>query len=108
MGNKKIFKILNSQKGQSAVEYVLLLAVVMSLFVSVFNSNRFQAFFGEDSDFFNAIARKMKQDYRYATNVSFADDVDPAPVANHPSFSQPDGSSSRFFGYAPGQDYPPN
>jgi hypothetical protein len=50
----------------------------------------------------------MKQDYRYATNVSFADDVDPSPVANHPSFSQTDGSSSRFFGYAPGQDYPPN
>ncbi|MCF8058240.1 MAG: hypothetical protein K9K67_03025 [Bacteriovoracaceae bacterium] len=108
MGNKKIINFLKNQKGQSTVEYVLLLVVVVSVFLTVFNSRKFQAFFGEDSDFFTAIAQKMKQDYRYATNVSPADDVDTSPVPNHPSFAQPDGSASRFFGYAAGEGYPPN
>jgi hypothetical protein len=109
MGNKKSATSLNNSRGQSTVEYVLLLAVVLSMFYSVFRSRTFQEFFGEDSSFFNAIAQKMRLDYRYGTNVSAGDDIGSGISSNHPTFAQPDGSVSRFFGYPlGGTDYPPD
>lgn len=107
MGNKKQVHLLKDQLGQSTVEYVLLLAVVSSLFFSVFKSDTFQQFFGENSSFFNAIAEKMRLDYRYSTAINASDDIGPGVSANHPSFSQPDGSASRFFSYKSGLSYPP-
>lgn len=108
VGNKKPIHFLKGQKGQSTVEYVLLLAVVVSLVTSVFNSPTFQEFFGEDSQFFNAIAERMRLDYRYSTKVDSGDDIGNARPTAHPSFSQPDGSLSRFFGFqAGGSPYPP-
>jgi Flp pilus assembly pilin Flp len=108
MGNKKQTHFLKSQFGQSTVEYVLLLAVVVSLFVSIFRSPAFQQFFGEDSSFFNAIAQKMRLDYRYGTNVTIDEDIGSGISTNHPTFAQPDGSASRFFGYPQGgTNYPP-
>lgn len=93
--------------GQSTVEYVLLLAVIVSIFTTIFNSRTFKGFFGDDSVFFNAIAEKMMLDYRYSTSIQLSDDIGNARTQNHPSFSQPDGSSSRFFGYQAGNNYPP-
>ena len=108
MGSKKQTNFLKNQLGQSTVEYVLLLAVVLSVFFTVFRSRTFQDFFGEDSSFFNAIAQKMRLDYRYGTNVSADEDIGSGISNNHPTFSQPDGSVSRFFGYPPaGTTYPP-
>ena len=98
---------MKNDKGQSTVEYILLLAVVTSLFFTVFRSEMFQKFFGENSSFFQTIAERIAMNYRYATVVDIGDDVPPIPPDNHPSFALPDGSASRFFGYNDETVYPP-
>jgi hypothetical protein len=105
MGNKKYFKILG-KRGQSTVEYILLLAVVVTFISTVFNSNAFKQFFGEDSNFFNAIAQGMRASYRYSTVIPLSDDIGLAPVKEHPSFFSNEDSSSRFFTLSGGTPYP--
>lgn len=108
MGNKKTLTNLKSDSGQSTVEYILLLAVVVVLMSTVLNNQRFKSFFGDDSAFFTAIATRISMTFRYATNVSEADNISNTPVKNHPSFVSPDGSSTRFFGHNSTGDYPIN
>jgi len=95
------------EQGQSTVEYIMLLAVVMTLFFTIYNSGPFQAFLGEDSDFFNNISERLRLDYRYARRINADDDIGGSPVPNHPSFVDGSGNS-RFFGYKDGDSYPPN
>lgn len=65
MAKKDFFRfILRSEQGQTTVEYILLLAVVISLFSLVFRSNAFQNLLGEDGSFFQGIAGKMEYSYR--------------------------------------------
>lgn len=96
------------ESGQSTVEYILLLAVVASLFFTVSRSQSFQDFFGSNSSFFQTLAERIAMDYRYSTFVDTGDAIPSVPPNNHPSFSQPDGSTSRFFGYDQTSVYPPN
>jgi hypothetical protein len=108
MGSKKHFKILN-QSGQSTVEYILLLVVVVTFITTVFNSRAFKEFFGDDSAFFTAIAEGLRTNYRYSTVVPLSDDIGLAPVREHPSFYSSEDSTSRFFTFnSGGQPYPTN
>lgn len=77
------------RKGQSAVEYILLLAVVVALTMGVFKSKAFQDFFGDDSAFFAELARGIESNYRYGLTL---DDTSDNP---HPGFYVSGGS--RFF-----------
>lgn len=90
------FLIPKNTKGQSTVEYILLLAVVIALFSSVYRSKAFQDFLGEDSEFFNTIAERLALDYRYARRIDISEDIDEIPNSGHPSFVE--GNQSRFFG----------
>ena len=107
MGYFKELFLKRNQSGQSAVEYILLMAMIASLFVTVFRSQAFSRFFGNNSGFFNAIAQRISLDYRYSTVIDAGDAISGAPLPNHPSFAQPNGSSSRFFGYNNTYVYPP-
>ncbi len=107
MGNKKNFKILN-EAGQSAVEYILLLVVIVSFISTVFNSAVFKRFFADDSAFFTAISEGIRMNYRYSSTVPIADDIGLAPVKEHPSFYSTEGGISRFFTFEGGANYPPN
>lgn len=108
MGSQKYLSLLRkSESGQSTVEYILLLAVVMALFFSIFRSRPFQEFLGEDSTFFNNIAKRLALDYRYSVRIPEDQNIDSSPTANHPSFVD-DSGKSRFFGYEDGANYPPN
>jgi len=106
MGSKKNINLLN-EKGQSTVEYILLLVVIVTFITTVFNSRSFKEFFGDDSAFFNAIAKGMRSNYRYSSVVPEADDIGLAPVKAHPSFFSSESNTSRFFTFdGGGQPYP--
>jgi hypothetical protein len=78
------------RKGQSVVEYILLLAVVVAIAMGVFRSRAFQDFFGKDSSFFTAIARSIEVNYRFGLNIE-----DPKDNPHSGFFVSPD--NSRFF-----------
>lgn len=77
------------------MEYILLLAVVMSLLSGVYNSATFQSFLGEDSDFFKALKRKIEFAYRHGYENNEDDNV--GAFEKHQSFYDKDRNQSRFF-----------
>lgn len=97
MGNSSFYKIVKNEKGQSTVEYILLLVVVLVFVNTVIRSDTFQQFFGDNSTFFQTIATGMSRNYRYATKIPESDVIGESPVQAHPSYSQNGGSESRFF-----------
>jgi hypothetical protein len=86
-----------AQKGQSVIEYVLLLAVVMFLVATIFRSQLFTDLFGQDSSFFAALKERMEYGYRYTHGGLEAGSgrVDQSADA-HPSYRESGGS--RFAG----------
>lgn len=104
MGNKISFKILKREKGQSTVEYILLLVVVMMFVNTVINSDLFKRFFGGNSPFFQTMATGIARNYRYAAVVTEGEVIGPNPVLAHPSFAKSGGSDSHFFIIA--EEYP--
>lgn len=97
MGNKVSFKILKREHGQSTVEYILLLVVVLVFVNTVVRSDVFKRFFGGNSAFFQTIATGIGRNYRYAAVVQESDVIGPDPVQAHPSFSKNHGSDTNFF-----------
>ena len=87
--------LIKNESGQSAVEYILLLLVVVSLAMSVYNSRTFQDFFGEDSSFFDAIKNQMELSYQYG-QMDISSKV-PDYNGKHEGFFNPDENQSRFF-----------
>ncbi len=96
MEYKISFRILNN-RGQSAVEYILLMVVLISLSLSVFNSRYFKDFFDEDGAFFETIATQIENSYR---NALFVEQNNLDYNSPHPSFYDANaggGGGSRFF-----------
>jgi hypothetical protein len=96
--------VATSEHGQTLVEYILLLAVAVSLVTTVYNSQAFRKLFGEQG----AIGQKMKTQnefaYRHAFYTSGASnttipDIPPnnKDISIHPSYKEP-GEGTRFFG----------
>ncbi|MBH47953.1 MAG: hypothetical protein CME71_07245 [Halobacteriovorax sp.] len=86
------------QKGQSTIEYVLLLAVVMLLVAIVLRSPLFADLLGEDSSFFKVLKHRMEFSYRF-THLGVEPDVglkDITTPEQHDSYSK--GGRSRFIG----------
>lgn len=91
-------KTSNQQKGQSTIEYVLLLAVVMLLVSIVLRSPLFADLLGKDSSFFKALKDRMEYSYRF-THLDSEEDAglkDIRAPESHDSFSK--GGRSRFIG----------
>lgn len=86
---------MKKNAGQSTVEYILLLLVVVSLGMGVYNSATFQQFFGEDSGFFDLIKKQMEISYTYGQ----LDITNPIPdyKGNHEGFFNADENQSRFW-----------
>ena len=95
-GNKKFL----DERGQSTIEYVLLLAVVVALASTVFKSKLFQEVFGRDSDFMAALIVRMEYAYRHGR----MGDEDNRNYQQHPTFYNKEEGKSRFF--APAEAYP--
>jgi hypothetical protein len=93
-------QVLRNEKGQSVVEYILLLVVVMSLSATVYNSDAFKKFMGPNSEFFKALSDSIEFSYRHGLQ-GFEDTTDYNSL-NHPTYT--DGSKTRFF--LPQSQYP--
>ena len=90
-------------RGQSTVEYILMLAVVASLAAMILNSERFKKTLGADSEIFKKFAQRLEFTYRHG--VSGAGD----PTSRTPPFGMHETyfkGASRIF--MPTGKYPPD
>jgi len=97
------FKIYDSRKGQSVVEYLLLLFVVMSLILTLVNSNVFQQIMGPDSFFFEKLKLQQEYTYRHTHLSNLPNEADYSGGAHH-SYMNPESGVSRF--YSTMEEYP--
>lgn len=96
----------NSQLGQSTVEYVLLLAVVVSLVFTVINSARFKDLLGEGGGFALRMKDEMEWNYRFASQYygeASAFNVN-LGSRNHPGYYNQRRGATHFIG--PLRPYP--
>lgn len=56
-----------NEKGQTLVEYILLLSVVLAVGIALFRSERFRAFLGPQSGIFAEIRTYMEYTYRHGS-----------------------------------------
>ena len=94
--------ILNS-KGQTMVEYVLLLSVILTLIAAVFKSDAFQNLWGPESEVFKALRERTEFTYRHGLIIEdiSGDKTDNTYSGTHETYY--DGQS-RFF--VPRENYP--
>ncbi len=87
-------KILN-KKGQSVVEYIMLMAVVSFLVSAIYNSDAFNKFFGEGGTFAKAMSREISTMYQFGlrTDRSYRDNYAAPTHSNYKG-----GDQTRFFG----------
>lgn len=98
--------ILRSEKGQTLVEYVLLLAVAVSIVVTFYNSDFFQNLFGQGGSVAKSVKSANEWGYRQGFYTPRSDDatVIHSSVESHPSYYNQSKNKSRFFG--PAEPYP--
>ncbi|MGE3609454.1 MAG: hypothetical protein AB7I27_07695 [Bacteriovoracaceae bacterium] len=93
---------IRNQQGQTVVEYILLLSVVISLVVTFYNSQTFKKLFGTNG----AVGLRMKANnefgYRHAYLSVDGNYID-FPRENrdgsiHPSYYDAEHGETRFFG----------
>ncbi len=110
MAKLQVSHILKSNRGQSVVEYILLLAVLSSLAFSVFNNRRFKDFLGGEKGFFLSLRKGIEYSYRYGRAMSADEDVEDAlsfeyQTNKHDTYFNPKENKSHFFGGT--SAYPP-
>lgn len=81
------------------VEYILLLAVVVSLVITFTRSEMFNRYFGESGQFGAAIKRNNEFTYRHAYGGGVDVSRTTRDGGTHPSYYDAEGGGgSRFFG----------
>lgn len=90
--------LLKNSLGQSMVEYIMLVAVVMTLAGTFFRSELFTQFFGDDGEFAKTYKNKMEYSYRHGLPLP----VGTTPPTFNPASTQHDtyfkSGDTRFFG----------
>lgn len=93
-------KFLN-QRGQTMIEYVLLLSVVVSLAFAFMNSDTYKKYVGKDSLLMQKLVRQMSYSYRHGRQG----EVDLSNYStDHETYFNRDEGRSRFF--TPIEKYP--
>lgn len=98
--------VVNNQRGQTVVEYILLLAVAMSLIVTFYRSATFQRLFGDQGELGQLYKQEAEWGYRHG-HISGRYVESNAPKASareHSSYWNAEASETRFFG--PKANYP--
>lgn len=88
--------LLNS-RGQSTIEYLLLLIVVATFAATVFNSAAFRNIFGKDSSFFAIMQNKIQFTYRHGLEGEKEDSFNYGDGSAHHSYYSQEEGKSRFF-----------
>ncbi len=89
-------KILKNENGQSMVEYILLVAVIVSLISVVVNSDAFQGTFGEDGKFSKTYKAELEYSYRHGLRGRIEYQIPNYLNRNHDTFFK-SGVGTRFF-----------
>lgn len=92
--------LTNNQSGQTMVEYLMLIAVVVSITVGVLRSEFFVNLLGANGTLGTSYKLRMENSYRYATKVNEAVTIDYNSI-NHPSYYDGSGSTRFFSGLEP-------
>lgn len=87
---------LSNQRGQSVVEYILLLAVVVSLSYTFYSNPKFKQFFGADG-FFSVMRDKIAFSYRYGYDSNTPADEFQYTSNRHHTYFNEESNASRFF-----------
>jgi Flp pilus assembly pilin Flp len=97
---------IKTESGQTMVEYMLLLAVALSLVITFYNSDAFKKLFGERGELASMIKEESEFSYRHAYMRNRNGDLprDSRDGAEHPSYYNSRDGESRFFG--PKDTYP--
>ena len=93
-----------NNKGQTLVEYILLLVVAVSLVMTILRSEAFKRIFGQEGQLGIKIKTQTEFSYRHAflgngPDREFISDIpqDNRNISVHPSYAEP-GVGTRFFG----------
>lgn len=102
MAEFKCLKILKNKKGQSVVEYILLLGLIASITFIVLNNKKFKTFMGGKSGFFQILSTGMSYSYRYGKEYKPDSDAETElsfnyESANHPTYLNKKENASHFF-----------
>jgi hypothetical protein len=100
---------LKSQRGQTVVEYILLLSVAVSLVMTFYRSQAFKRLFGENGQVGKQIKSQTEFAYRHAYSRNRpSSDISRTNKdgASHPSYADITNGGTRFFG--PSDPYPGN
>lgn len=102
----KIIRLgVNDQKGQSVVEYLLLMGVVVALSFTFFHSALFKSYFSGEGDVFTTFRKTLE--YSYRNGLPGMDQVPAGTYPQsyvHPSYVNQPAGMTRFFG--PVNKYP--
>ncbi len=95
--------LLKNKKGQSIVEYILLLAVLSSIGYSFYNNAMFKEFIKGEAGLFKRIRQGMEYSYRYGRQFNNSIDYDNAMnfdyrTNQHDTYFNNQENRSRFFG----------
>ncbi len=92
--------VVKNQQGQTVVEYILLLAVAMSLIVTFYRSATFQRFFGTQGELGRLYKLDSEWGYRHASMTGRATELNEpkASAEQHASYYNEAKGKSHFFG----------
>lgn len=97
--------VINQEKGQTLVEYILLLAVAVSLCLTLYRSEAFRRIFGDQGRLGQQIKTQTEFSYRHAFSSTGPSRTRPPDVSRtnkdggiHPSYADTLDGGTRFFG----------
>jgi hypothetical protein len=98
-------KTVANTKGQSVIEYILLLSVIAGLGSAVMNNKKFKGFLSGKDGMFLTMKKGMAYSYRYGIeyNNGMVYDFDYSSP-KHPTYMNAEAGSSHFF--TNGKKYP--
>jgi hypothetical protein len=91
--------VVKDERGQTVVEYILLLAVAMSLVVTFYRSATFQRFFGTQGELGRLYKLDGEWGYRHASMSGRATESNQPKTSaeDHESYYSKERASTRFF-----------
>lgn len=91
--------VITWQRGQTLVEYILLLAVAVSLVITFYNSDIYKRLFGEKGELAAKIRNDSEFSYRHGYTRGNNGDISATnrDGSIHPTYHNENQSGSRFF-----------
>ena len=102
MGKFVINKILKNSKGQSAIEYILLLAVIAAIGTTVLNNQKFKDFIQGQNGLFASMKIGMAYSYRFGRTAGAdaeeaLDYEDTGTSVKHDLYKNSNTNTTHFF-----------